>query len=571
MIRRHLLKHLTGGVLALSSVSVLSAACAPAVPASPTTAAPATATSATTNTSGLPTYLPPANKPKADLPSKGPLYEDGYLTYPSNPVKAQSGDAPGSGSTIVATLVGLYPPPTPVDQNPAWQAVNKALNVDFRFNIVPLADYTAKIGALMAGGTDLPDILCFFSAPSTSIPNVPAYLQHSGADLTPYLAGDAIKNYPNLAAIPTYAWQNSGAVINGHVYGIPLERPTPGGNQLFKNTELWDARIGKDVTPKSADDFKRVLKELTHPESNAWGFGGFQGAAFLVGAYFVQMFGAPNNWSLDSSGKLVKDIETDQYKQAVAYVRDLVDAGVTHPDSATTPSQTAYRDMFVAGKIATAVQAFGNNWFDVWTKGQKAEPKVDFLMVDPFPAQEGAKPITYLGAGYNSLATLKAASADRIKEILRVMNWLAAPFGSQEDLLLTNGLAGTHYNLDASGNPVATPAWNAEVNNVPWRYVVQHPQVIYYPGAGDFVKLEYGAEQALIPPGLADPSLGVASATNDAKGTKLNLAIMDTLGDLVAGRRPLSDYDQMVKDWQSNGGEQIRTEFQQQIASSPAR
>ncbi|MBV9600404.1 MAG: hypothetical protein JOZ87_26640 [Chloroflexi bacterium] len=588
--RRQFLRTLTGGALAVSALPLLSAACGPAAstpaaatpggatstvatnvaPATtaPTLAAARTATSS--SASGLPTYSPYANKPNPDFPSKGPQFEDGYLNYPANPVKSQPATPPGSGSTILATLVGLYPPPTPVDQNPAWQAVNKALNVDFRFDVVPLADYVAKVGTLMAGGAnDLPDILCFFSAPTTAVPNVPAYLQHSAADLTPYLAGDAIKDYPSLAAIPTYAWRNSGAVINGHVYGVPLERWSAGGSQLLKNTQMWDAHVGEGYVPKSADDFKRVLQELTQPDRNVWGFGGFQGAAYNLSSFFVQVFGAPNNWMLDSSGKLVKDIETDQYKQAVGYVRELVSAGVMDPDSDTISSQTAYRDTFLAGKLASAVQAFGNNWFDVWSKGQKASPRVDYLLVDPFPAQPGAAPVTYLGAGYNSLATLKAASPERIQEILRVMNWLAAPFGSQEDLLLTDGLAGTHYNLDANGNPVTTPAWNADVNNVPWRYVVQHPQVIYFPGAPDFVKLEYNAEQSLLPPGVADPSLGLPSPTNDAKGTKLNLGVLDTLGDLVAGRRPLSDYDPMVKDWQSNGGEQIRAEFQQQLASRP--
>ena len=45
------------------------------------------------------------------------------------------------------------------------------------------------------------------------------------------------------------------------------------------------------------------------------------------------------------------------------------------------------------------------------------------------------------------------------------------------------------------------------------------------------------------------------------------LSALDVLGDLVAGRRPLTDYDQLVKDWQSNGGEQIRAELEQQLAA----
>ncbi|WP_328222184.1 hypothetical protein [Streptomyces sp. NBC_00310] len=41
------------------------------------------------------------------------------------------------------------------------------------------------------------------------------------ADLTPYLAGDKIKKYPNLAALPTGAWQ-VGAWGN-KIYGIPSQ------------------------------------------------------------------------------------------------------------------------------------------------------------------------------------------------------------------------------------------------------------------------------------------------------------------------------------------------------------
>ena len=38
------------------------------------------------------------------------------------------------------------------------------------------------------------------------------------------------------------------------------------------------------------------------------------------------------------------------------------------------------------------------------------------------------------------------------------------------------------------------------------------------------------------------------------------------MGDIIAGRRPFSDYDGLVQAWQAGGGNQIRTEFQQAIA-----
>ena len=97
--------------------------------------------------------------------------------------------------------VGGNTPPTPFDQNPAWKEINKQLNANVQFTIAPAADYGTKLAAIMAGG-DLPDIIFFqgglggTNATSSTVgasatTNLPAFLQHSMADLTPYLAGDA--------------------------------------------------------------------------------------------------------------------------------------------------------------------------------------------------------------------------------------------------------------------------------------------------------------------------------------------------------------------------------------------
>ena len=42
------------------------------------------------------------------------------------------------------------------------------------------------------------------------------------ADLTPYLSGDGIKDYPNLAHYTSYTWRSG--VIEGKIYAIPIAR-----------------------------------------------------------------------------------------------------------------------------------------------------------------------------------------------------------------------------------------------------------------------------------------------------------------------------------------------------------
>ena len=392
--------------------------------------------------------------------------------------------------------------PTLKDNNPTWQAINKELNADVNMNVIPGADYRAKFATTMSsGGNDLPDIMHLFFG-YTVAPNIPGFLKAQCADLTPYLAGDAAKDYPNLAAIPTPAWKNSLAAIDGALYLVPIHRqmtsiPPYGGN-FFKNVDMWDTELGQDFVPKNADDFKKALTTLTHPQENRWGIGSFGTGATLFGlGSFSEMFGTPNNWKLDASGKLIKDRETEEFKAAVGFMRDLFAAGVYWPDSIQS---TNARADFVGKKFAVSPEGQGNSWVDFWQRGATQQtPPTRFGMIKPFVAQDSQKPIHFLGSGFVSTNALKKASPERIKELLRIMNWLAAPFGSQEDLMLTYGLAGTDYNLDAKGNPKPTQDGTGRAGYVPWRYVAQHPWVYYQADLPGFAKASHEAEQATLP------------------------------------------------------------------------
>ena len=120
----------------------------------------------------------------------------------------------------------------------------------------------------------------------------------------------------------------------------------------------------------------------------------------------------------------------------------------------------------------------------------------------------------------------------------------------------------------ANGHPVQNKGAAADTQSVPWQYVVQHPQVMFFPNYPDYAKLEYDAEHMLIPAGIEDPTWGYFSPTASTAGPGTSQAVLDTLTDILLGRRDLSEYDQMVKDWQSKGGNQIRSELEAAIASA---
>jgi putative aldouronate transport system substrate-binding protein len=182
-------------------------------------------------------------------------------------------------------------------------------------------------------------------------------------------------------------------------------------------------------------------------------------------------------------------------------------------------------------------------------------------MLKPFAASDGGKPQAFMTGGFVAMNALKKASPERIKELLRIMNFLAAPFGSQEDVLLSYGLKDQDYTLDARNNPVPSIEGINRAGYVPWRYIAQHPYLNYQADLPGFAKASWDAAGVLIPLGVYDPTVGYYSPTNFGKGATANIAWSDGVRDIILSRRPLSDYDGLTKDWVSAAGDQIRKEF----------
>ncbi|WP_158541122.1 hypothetical protein [Renibacterium salmoninarum] len=115
-------------------------------------------------------------------------------------------------------------------------------------------------------------------------------------------------------------------------------------------------------------------------------------------------------------------------------------------------------------------------------------------------------------------------------------NFLAAPFGSEEYLLINYGSAGTDYVLDAKGNPQATPQAQQHTG-VPWKFVAAPQQAIYSPTDKAAVDALHSAYQKLIPGASANPCANLFSSTDAAKGSVLGRRQGLCRGPAIDGRR----------------------------------
>ena len=187
--------------------------------------------------------------------------------------------------------------------------MNKELGVSLKIPSISTADYPTRLNTVVAG-SDVPDIVAA-AIFSTTMPNIGDFLNATCADLTPYLSGDAIKEYPNLANLPSTAWPPM--VFNNKIMAVPI---AAGG---VRTSPLLLARWGDleraGITSiSSPDEFMGIAKQLNNPGTR-WALGANTFVNWLAMAY-----GAPNGWR-ESGGKFTKDYETPEFKEAVAFHR----------------------------------------------------------------------------------------------------------------------------------------------------------------------------------------------------------------------------------------------------------
>src|SRR5204863_8788307 len=79
-----------------------------------------------------------------------------------------------------------------------------------------------------------------------------------------------------------------------------------------------------------------------------------------------------------------------------------------------------------------------------------------------------------LGPGKFGYTAIKKGSPDRVQELLRIIDFFAAPFGSEEYVMVRYGARDVDYKLDANGVPVQTDQGKVDLT-VSWMYIGAPP------------------------------------------------------------------------------------------------
>jgi putative aldouronate transport system substrate-binding protein len=480
--------------------------------------------------------------------ANGAASDPGFLAFPAAPAKSVTGPVGSGGSyRAVTPLWGSVPPAS----NDYYTAVNQAIGATLTDEPADGTTYATMLATRFASG-NVPDWLDIPGWNTQGIQNFAEGVDKYFKDLTPYLAGDKILDYPNLAAIPTGGWQ--AGVWNGKLYGIPLW--TSAGlfaGMIYYRGDIF-TKTGIDAsTITSADKLFELGKELTDSSKGQYAFDD-------LGVYLFQVFNITasttgTGFKQDASGKLISKYEQPEFLEYLAFAGKLAKSGYMHPDALSGDSSKA-NNRFWAGKSVISAGGTG-----AWNKsdalsGIAANPDYVRQGFKVF-SFDGSKPTIGLGAGAGMFSYLNKKLTDaQVKELLRIANYLAAPFGTQEYLVSRYGKEGTTYTVTPAG-----PALNDEGNKVvtdTYDQLANCQSITFNSGYNQLTK-DYAAWQADAVQHAYKPLFYAMNITEPEEIAKSNTALESVITDVKYGRKTVADYQAALSTWVTAGGDPLRT------------
>ncbi|GAB3742827.1 extracellular solute-binding protein [Microlunatus parietis] len=462
---------------------------------------------------------------------------DAFIRYPADPVQAIT-EPPGDGKPIKVMTYTNTPVPPKLAQNEFWQELNERVGSPVEVNLTPSVDYGQKFATAVAGG-QLGELFMI-----GGIPQKPQMLAAKAVDLTPYLSGDKIKNYPFLANLPETSW--NAAIFGGKIYGVPIPRGAISTMVLYARKDILD-EYGLPAEVTSADEFVQLCRELTDGPKNRFAL------ADLPREYVRNMFAIPNQWRVQD-GKLISGLEEPAQEEALALLAKLWKSGYVHPDAFTGQNQDRKT------RFGNGTGPLVPGTFSGWPAYLQTMDKAGEIAIMAPPAHDGSGVgHTWLGEPTISVTAVSKEAEDRVETLLAYLNYLATPFGTSEYLFRKYGIAGVDHTV-VDGNPVLTDKGFSETQ-LGLQYQADGPWAIFLPEKEGSTEACFNAMKEICPEALANPVDGLYSETNNRKGPQLGRAIGDVTDDIIQGRKPVSDWARAVAKWKKDGGDKIAEEL----------
>lgn len=470
------------------------------------------------------------------------------------------------------TITGMtfrFGDPPPVT-SPGLDMINERFNVDYKPEIIPQGDYIEKSSAIVASGS-MPDLVGF--------PGTDTRFYQWAEDGAFLPLDDYLAHYETLGNIPDYIYNSFK--VDGKIYGIPrYSQPYPVTPVIRKD---WLDKLGLEV-PTNYKELEEVAIAFTKDDPDGNGKADTYGVA--IGENINPNFNMGTYWDFNAwyhqndNGDYIPGVISEGRKELIQFFANIYKEGAMTKDFAVLDWASTNTEFYSgkAGIFVGGVSGMSEAYFEGLLA---ANPEAKLVAIPPFEAPDKSKGFT-MGSGYSGILALNANLAEDEGKIYRALEMI--DFGKKyyprdeknpqnEDYDFFLGKEGIGYNME-NGAPVQVPTFSSE-GLAPSTYFLDNREQVPTDAkinyADDYKLPELKEMTASLQEMFesnqlyVDPSYGVLSPTNQEKGTDLMQFLINEQSKMIAGQRPISDWDNLVDEYLKKGGEAIIKEVNEGI------
>ncbi len=408
------------------------------------------------------------------------------------------------------------------------------LNVNFELVDVPQGGYAESLNMVLMSGT-IPDIIYFQGGGDLQVSQ-----QGLLEDLTPYIEKSKnVKNILNpynkkrLANYPYLLWIK------------PLSAAAPSiRSDWFDKMESSKALMDNPTVDNYHAFFQELVAKKPGGDKPKYAIT-VAGSISELDAIFKMAFGLNQTWLKKDDGTYEYATVSQQEKNKLAFYSQLYKEGLLDPQYVVQKWDTK-EDAFYKGDVGVIAGTVGKV-IDIYN-GKMVQVNGDQAKLTVLPAAKG----DYQGFGAVDVTKesrgLAISSQSKHKDIaFQIFDYLASPKGLALDRL---GFEGEHYEI-ADGQIALNDKYYAEWYARFWEPNEFKPEIpLKTPLLGEASQqsLKLATEYYSEDNNFLIPEQYVASW--DA----MNNLYLEYSSDIITGKRPISDFEKFVTEWNAAGG-----------------
>lgn len=419
--------------------------------------------------------------------------------------------------------------------------------------------YKEKLGLTLMDKDNMPMVLTCSGDLTANV--VDAARKGAFWDLTDFLQDQ--ESFPNLSQANPEVLK--ALTVDGKIIGIYRARPI--GRFGFSYRTDWAEAVGITDSPKTAEDVYDMFYKFTYEDPDGNGVDdtyGLELTKYTGPLDIIQTwFGCGNEW-VEKDGKLVPVHQTEEFSEALKWMRKIYEEGLIRQDWATVDSGT-FQDSLKKGEAGAFIDVMDSakriweyyNMNDVKSVTDSSK-NASMTLLGPVNGK------TLATSGFNGYYLITKAGAKTEEDVRNCLHFLDKMCDDEMLVMADYGLEGVTYDLNEAGNivkkeemePQYSPSagLNQSVCYIPNLSPLNPQLEKTEPMKAQDEAYAYNEQFAVF-----NPALGYLanSEVNAEVGTDIEQIIDDARTQYICGQIDDAGLEAAAKQWLDRGGDRL--------------